>query len=208
MILKTFVSGMLENNNYLLIDEQAKEAVLIDCTSYIPEIKEILEQYNANLKYILITHAHFDHVLGINEFYKNYPKTQVLVPLDDRELLENINIFIDKFMFGMEAVEIPHVDEYITENSVIKFGEQVIKVISTPGHTKGGVCYFIDDKLFSGDTIFLGSVGRTDLPGGSYEQIRKSVKTVLEMFDDTVSIYAGHGDSSTVGYEKLHNPVL
>ena len=208
MILKTFVSGMLENNNYLLIDEQSKEAVLIDCTSYIPEIKEILNNYNAKLKYILITHAHFDHVLGINDFHENFPKTRILIPLADKELLENINIFIDKFMVGMESVEIPHVDEYITENSIIKIGEQVIKVISTPGHTKGGVCYFVDDKIFSGDTIFLGSVGRTDLPGGSYEQLRKSIKDILKLFDDKINIYCGHGDSTTVGYEKVHNPVI
>ena len=208
MILKTFVSGMLENNNYLLIDEQSKEAVLIDCTSYIPEIKEILNKYNAKLKYILATHAHFDHVLGINEFHENFPETKILIPLADKELLENINIFIDKFMVGMDAVEIPHVDEYITENSIIKIGEQDIKVIPAPGHTKGGVCYFVDDKIFSGDTIFLGSVGRTDLPGGSYEQLRKSIIGILNTFEDDTQIYTGHGSSTTIGYEKVHNPVI
>ena len=208
MILKTFVKGMLDDNNYLLIDENSKEAVLIDCSDYISELKDVLDEFGANLKYILITHSHFDHVMGINEFHEKFPNTQVLVPLEDKELLEYIDVFVTKFVGGLGHVEIPHVDKFINENDKIFIGNQDIRVISTPGHTKGGVCYFIDDKLFSGDTIFLGSVGRTDLPGGNFEQLRKSVKNVLDMFDDETPIYAGHGPSTTVGYEKLHNPVL
>jgi len=208
MILNTFVTGMLDNNNYLLVDENSKEAVLVDCSAYIPEIKNVLDECGAKLKYILITHAHFDHVMGINEFHKKFPETKVLVPLADKELLENINIFIDKFMCGMEAVEVPYVDEYITENYKLNIGNKDIQIILTPGHTKGGVSYFVDDKIFSGDTIFLGSVGRTDLPGGNFEQIRKSVEQVLNLFDDKTQIYTGHGPSTTVGYEKLHSPVL
>lgn len=199
---------MLENNNYLLIDEISKEAVLVDCSSYIDEVETVLKDYNANLKYILITHGHFDHVMGINDFHKQYPQTKIIAPLDDKDLIEDIETFIDRFVGGIGKVTVPHIDMYISEDDEIYIGNEKIKIISTPGHTKGGVCYFIDDKLFSGDTIFLRSVGRTDLPGGSYEQIKNSVRLVLDMFKDNVVIYTGHGDETSVGYEKLHNPVI
>ena len=208
MILKTFVTGMLENNNYLLIDEKSKEAVLIDCSEYIEDVGVVLKNYDAKLKYILITHGHFDHVLGINKFHEMYPETQIIAPLLDKDLIEDIGTFVDRFIGGMGQVDVPHVDNYVSENNEFTIGEHKIKIISTPGHTKGGVCYSVDEKIFSGDTIFLGSVGRTDLPGGNFEQIRSSVKKILEMFDDEIPIYCGHGASTSVGYEKVHNPVI
>ena len=208
MILKTFVTGMLDNNNYLLIDEKSKEAILIDCSEYIEEVADVLDEYNAKLKYILITHGHFDHVLGINKFHEMYPETQIIAPLLDKDLIEDIGTFVDRFIGGMGQVDVPHVDNYVSENDEFTIGEHKIKIISTPGHTKGGVCYSVDEKIFSGDTIFLGSVGRTDLPGGNFEQIRSSVKKVLKMFDDETPIYCGHGEFTSVGYEKVHNPVI
>ena len=208
MILKTFVTGMLDNNNYLLIDEKSKEAVLIDCSEYIEEVDVVLKNYDAKLKYILITHGHFDHVLGINKFHEMYPETQIIAPLLDKDLIEDIGTFVDRFIGGMGQVDVPHVDNYVSDVDEFTIGENKIKIISTPGHTKGGVCYSVDEKIFSGDTIFLGSVGRTDLPGGNFEQIRSSVKKILEMFDDEIPIYCGHGASTSVGYEKVHNPVI
>ncbi len=208
MILKTFVTGMLDNNNYLLIDEKSKEAVLIDCSEYIEEVDVVLKNYDAKLKYILITHGHFDHVLGINKFHEMYPETQIIAPLLDKDLIEDIGTFVDRFIGGMGQVDVPHVDNYVSDVDEFTIGENKIKIISTPGHTKGGVCYSVDEKIFSGDTIFLGSVGRTDLPGGNFEQIRSSVKKILEMFDDGTPIYCGHGASTSVGYEKVHNPVI
>lgn len=208
MILKTFVTGMLDNNNYLLIDEKSKEAVLIDCSDYLEEVDVVLKNYDAKLKYILITHGHFDHVLGINKFHEMYPETQIIAPLLDKDLIEDIGTFVDRFIGGMGQVDVPHVDNYVSDVDEFTIGENKIKIISTPGHTKGGVCYSVDEKIFSGDTIFLGSVGRTDLPGGNFEQIRSSVKKILEMFDDGTPIYCGHGASTSVGYEKVHNPVI
>ncbi|MBR1942832.1 MBL fold metallo-hydrolase [bacterium] len=208
MILKTFVTGMLENNNYLLIDETSKEAVLIDCSEYLDEIKDVLYEHHANLKYVLVTHGHFDHVFGINDLHENFPNTIIIAPAEDKDLIEDIETFLDRYIGGMGNVKVPHIDKYVSEKDELTIGNKKIQIISTPGHTKGGVCYFADDKLFSGDTIFLGCVGRTDLPGGNYEQIRKSVNSILEMFEDDITIYPGHGPSTSVGYEKVHNPVI
>ena len=208
MILETIVTGMLENNNYLLIDEKSKEAILFDCSKFSEDLLEMLDEYCATLKYVLITHGHFDHILGLNKLHEKMPEVEILAPKNDKNLIEGVVEFVNNFVGNIEDVEVPYISKYIDENSQISIGDEKIKIINTPGHTLGGVCYFVDNKLFSGDTIFLGSVGRTDLPNGSYEQIKKSVKNVLEMFDDDVKIYPGHGDSTTVAYEKKYNPVL
>jgi len=207
MILRSFVTGSLENNNYLLIDEKSKEAVLFDCTDYLPEMKDILEEFDANLKYVLITHGHFDHILGINELKNNFPNTNVFAYKDEHELIENVGTFVDRFIGGMGKIEVPKIDKYIDENEDLSIGDNKIKILVSPGHTKGGVCYLIHDKLFSGDTIFLGSVGRTDLPGGCYSDLKKSIKNILDSLEDSVQIFPGHSDVTTVGYEKQNNPV-
>lgn len=208
MLVKTYITGMLENNNYLLYDEKSKEAVLFDCTEYLPEIQTFLTNNNATLKYVLLTHGHFDHILGLKELHENMPNVPIYAHKDDKDLIENVATFVDRFVGGLGKVDVPPITKYIDENEDLTIGEEKIKIYHTPGHTKGGVCYFVDDKLFSGDTIFLGSVGRTDLPGGSYESLRNSVRQVLNNLDENVKIYTGHGDLTTVGYEKQNNPVL
>ena len=208
MILKTFVTGMLDNNNYLLIDEDSKEAVLVDCSEYLPEINDVLAKYSANLKYVLITHGHFDHILGINNLKKDFSKSQIIAPIEDKDLIEEVETFVDRFIGGLGKVEVPNIDRYVSEDDELCLGKNEIKIISTPGHTKGGVCYFVDDKIFSGDTIFLESVGRTDLPGGNFEQIKHSVEKVLNMFESSVEIYPGHGPLTSVEHEKKYNPVI
>ena len=174
MILKTFVLGALENNNYLLIDDESadKEAVLIDCTVESAEIENFLKEHNAKLKYILLTHGHFDHVLGVNHFKAKYPDCKVLVHEDDKELLAGIKDFARQF--GLCPAEVQNIDGYLKDGDLIQFGTKQIKLFHTPGHTKGGVCYLVEDELFTGDTLFYESVGRTDLPGGSFDEIKSS----------------------------------
>lgn len=203
MILKQFVLGDLEDNNYLLIDEESKEAVLIDCTQKSPEIEDYIEECGAQLKYILLTHGHFDHVLGVNDFKRKYPQCKVLLHEGDKELMESVSEFIRKF--GFAPVETQKVDQYLKENDTIKFGSYEIKVIHTPGHTKGGVCYLVDDKLFSGDTIFYECVGRTDLPDGHFGQLKKGIQEKIFTLDDNIVIYPGHGPTTSVGHEKVNN---
>ena len=208
MLVKTYITGILENNNYLLYDEKSKEAVLFDCTEYLPEVKDFLEKNGITLKYVLLTHGHFDHLLGLKELHQNMPNVPIYAHKDDKDLIENVASFVDRFVGGFGKVDVPPITKYIDENEDLSIGDEKIKIYHTAGHTKGVVCYFGDDKLFSGDTIFLGSVGRTDLPGGSYESLRNSVRQVLNDLDDNVKIYTGHGDTTTVGYEKVNSPVL
>lgn len=201
MILKTFREPPIDNNNYLLIDEEAKEAVLVDCSAVEPEIKNILNKYGAKLKYILLTHGHFDHVAGIRQ-----GDTEVVMHKNDLGVLNQTNNYLP--MFGIPEITIPNIDIFVDDGDIIKFGKNEIKVIHTPGHTQGGVCYFVEKMLFSGDTIFKEAVGRCDLEGGDFDQIVESIESKIFTLPKDTIIYPGHGPSSTVGWEIENNRFL
>lgn len=208
MILKKFVLGSLEDNNYLLINDgmnASREAILIDCTEESEDIDRTLQEYGATLKYILLTHGHFDHVLGVNNFKKKYD-CKVLVHENDKVLLDSMPVFARNF--GIPSVEIQEIDGYIKENDIIKFGEDEIKVIHTPGHTQGGVCYLIGNDIFTGDTLFFESVGRTDLPGGNFSQLKSNIQEKLFTLNEKIRVHPGHGPSSTMGHERVNNQFL
>jgi len=202
MILKHFVMGSLANNNYLLIDEESKEAVLIDCTEYNPEIKMELEVYNAKLKYILLTHGHFDHILGVEKTQKELGG-EIIASLNDKELINHVDTFL--YAYGVENIKVPHIDRYITENENLSFGNNKIQILDLPGHTPGGLGFIVDNKLFSGDTIFKESVGRVDLEGGSFEELKESIETKIFTLPEDYKIYPGHGDFTSVKHEKENN---
>lgn len=207
MIIKQFILGPIEDNNYLLIDEESKEAVLIDCTEESSAIEKVISETGAKLKYILLTHGHFDHILGVNSFKEKYPDCIVCAHEDDKMLFDTIEDFAARFGVG-QKVEIQKIDSYIKDGDIIKFGENDIKVIHTPGHTMGGVCYLVGNNIFTGDTLFYESVGRTDLPGGSFAQIKSSIESRLFTLDENIKVYPGHGMSSTIGHEKNNNKFM
>ena len=198
MILQTFTEPPIDNNNYLLIDEESKEAVLIDCSAAEPKIQQILEKYESKIKYILLTHGHFDHVAGIRP-----TEAKIVMHKDDLPILNQTNMYLPAF--GIPEITIPAIDIFINDNDVLNIGKTSIKVIHTPGHTQGGVCYLTDKMLFSGDTIFRESVGRCDLEGGDFVQIADSIKTKIFSLPEDTIIYPGHGPSTDVAWEKTHN---
>lgn len=202
MIVKQFVEGFIANKNYLLIDEDSKEAALIDCTDYISELGAVLKEYDAKLKYILLTHGHFDHIMGVPKIKQEFG-AKVYLHKDDKELVDKS----DEFMIsvGMQPFEHPEIDKYIDENEEIYLGKNKIQVIHLPGHTQGGVGYLVDGMLFAGDSIFLESVGRTDLPGGNHKQLIESIKNKIFSLDGDTILYVGHGTNTTVEHEKKYN---
>ena len=205
MKIETFPNGIYGATTYFIYDENSREGAIVDCTSSIDEIKHIACQKNINLKYILITHGHFDHVYCVEEAKKAFPLAQILIHKNDVELLDNISLQCS--MAGIEDIKLPCVDGLLGDESQnLKLGENEIKVIHTKGHSKGGVCYLINDVLFSGDTLFQGSIGRYDLWGGSEKELGESITKKLFTLDDEVVVYPGHGDKTTIGYEKKYNP--
>ena len=205
MIIKTFVEPPIDNNNYLIVDEKTKEAALIDCSSIDDRIDEEIEKQGANLKYILLTHGHFDHIAGIRpNRFKNNP--QIVMHKADLDWLNNANQYLP--MFGMPEITIPKVDVFVEDGDTIQLGSLEIKVLHTPGHTQGGVCYLVDGNLFSGDTIFREAVGRCDLEGGNFNQIVESIEDKIFTLPPETVIYPGHGNITSVEWEKEHNRFL
>ena len=204
--IKQFIAGQLENNMYLVYDEDTKKTVLIDATAPVPELLDIVKNLGLDVEYILLTHGHFDHILGLTELKKALGAEAVICH-DDLIISDNINEFT-RFFGGMEESVPPVYEKFIKDGDVITVGNMQIKVIHTPGHTQGGVCYLLNDNLFSGDTLFMGSVGRTDLFGGNFDKLSDSVKNKLFKLDDNIKVYPGHGPKTTIGYEKKHNEIL
>lgn len=205
MIIKRFIAGRLENNIYLVADEKSGEAVLIDATQDLPEIQKAVKDLCVKVKYILLTHGHFDHILGLNSLKKSLNAPAVICK-DDLVISDNINEFTR--LFGLPDSVPPKYDMYIKDGDEILLGSYKIKVIHTPGHTEGGVCYLVDGKLFSGDTLFRGSVGRTDLFGGNFGKLSDSIKNKLFKLDDKIEVFPGHGDMTTIGFEKKYNEII
>ncbi len=205
MIIKTYIAGPFDANNYLVVDKETKEAVLIDCSDFVQDIVNEVNMNGYNVKYILITHGHFDHVLGINEM-KNALNAEVIVPAEDLILIENINEHAR--FFGQEIIDIPEHDRTYDEGVDLRIGKHEIEVIQTPGHTEGGVSLLIGNSLFSGDTLFKDSFGRTDLYGGNSRKLINSIVNELFNLPDNTVVYPGHGPSTTIGYEKQHNDIM
>ncbi len=203
--IKQFIAGQLENNMYLVMDDMTKDAVLIDATALVPEIVNTIKEFGASVKYILLTHGHFDHIMGLNTL-KSTLKAEALICNDDLVISDNVNEFTN--LLGLPQITPPTYEKFVKDGDVINAGNMKIKVIQTPGHTQGGVCYLIDDNLFSGDTLFRGSVGRTDLFGGDFSKLSDSIKNKLFKLPDNIKVFPGHGLMTTIGYEKKYNEIL
>ena len=205
MILNMLVTGMLMTNCYILGDEESGEAVVIDPGGSAEKIASILTKNDLTLRYIVNTHGHFDHVLAAAPL-KSQAGGEILVHRDDLPLLRD-NSFAAAFGLGGDSSK-PEPDGYITEGDTISFGKERLKVIHTPGHSPGSVSLVLEGRetVFVGDTLFAGSIGRTDLPGGSYPVLISSVRERLFPLGDDFTVYPGHGPETTIGREKRYNP--
>ena len=203
MIIKQFVTGQLENNVYLVADEVSKKAVLIDATALTDEIQDACKIYD--VEYILLTHGHFDHIMGLTAL-KNALGAKAVINQNDLIISDNINEFTR--LFGLPDCIPPTYEKFVEDGEVLNVGELKIEVITTPGHTEGGVCYKVENNLFSGDTLFRESVGRTDLFGGNFNKLSESIKNKLFKLNDDIKVYSGHGPMTTIGHEKQYNVMI
>ncbi len=209
MILETLEVGPLAVNCYVLGSREGGEGAVIDPGADADEIMKVVEAcgLSGKIRYILATHGHFDHV-GAVKTLKDATSARFLIHRGDVELLD---ILKDQAAyFGCPDVERPEVDGYVADGDTIDLDGTEIKVVHTPGHSKGGVCYIVGDgdRVFVGDTLFAGSVGRTDFPGCSAEELVNSIHVKLLPLGDEVVVYTGHGPSTTIGAERHSNPFL
>ena len=197
------VVGQLQENCFILFDEN-KDAFVVDPGGSSENIIEAIEKNSLNIKYILLTHGHFDHVGAVAALVKKY-KVPVYLSKEDRAFLESPKE-VRASSFGMQ-IEAAEVDVFVKEGDEIPFSKGTIKVIETPGHTLGSVCYLFENYLFAGDTLFNGSIGRTDFPESDHSLMVESLKK-LKKLDDEIYVLSGHGPESQISYEKMANPYL
>ena len=200
-MIKTISVGMMPTNCYIIYDEKLKEALVIDPGCEEEEIIEFIEKNELKVKYIYLTHCHFDHVLGA-KWLKD--KLGGLIACLDKEEgnIKNEDITMGKSLL-MKSITV-NPDKLFFENDEIQVGDITFKVIHTPGHTSGSSCLYGDGVLISGDTLFKGTYGRCDLPTGNVSEIVKSIKTKLFELPNNTVVYPGHGETTTIGIEKMN----
>ncbi|WP_055668009.1 MBL fold metallo-hydrolase [Desnuesiella massiliensis] len=201
MELKRIPAGVYAANCYIVMDEETKEALIMDPGGDEEDIIEAADNLGARVKYIVLTHGHIDHTGAVITLKKRY-NVPVYIHAKDEEL-----ILKRTFMFGVLDSS-KGADGNLKDGDILTLGNMEVKCIETPGHTPGGVCFLVENNLFTGDTLFSGSIGRTDLTGGDFETIIRSIKEKLMVLDSGVVVYPGHGPSSTIGREKQSNPFL
>lgn len=203
---------MIEENCYLLYDETG-EAALIDCGAFYPEehkaIADFLANRNLKLTHLFNTHGHFDHLFGAYKVYEDYG-VKVELCEDERPVYEQAVAQMRQFMHREIPLQLPPVGRYFKDGDELAVGGMTLKVIATPGHTPGGVCLYAEKEgvLFSGDSLFRREIGRCDLPGGSEVQLITALRTRILALPDEVQVLPGHGEATTVGEERQHNPYL
>ena len=206
MEFKKLELGFGQMNSYILWDEKTKEGAIIDPGYDFYLIDKALEEENIVPKFILLTHSHGDHIGAIKELKDKYKDLKVYIHKDEEQMIMDPVLNLSR-LTQMEPVSV-EADETFEDGKVFTLGETEIKAIHTPGHSPGGTCYLVGNTLFSGDTLFRLSVGRSDFYLGDQDQLINSIKTKLLTLPDEVEVYPGHGPATTIGQERERNPFL
>lgn len=194
--------GSMDNNCSLIIDEKTNQSALVDCNEFSQKMIDMIG--DTDLKYILLTHGHFDHIIGVKSVKEKYG-AQVVISKEDEPMLNSsklsLAVFCNAPQNNVDA------DIIVKDGDEITLGEIKIKVMATPGHTSGSVCYIAENCIFSGDTLFYCSCGRTDFPSGSHEQMMSSLQK-LKALDGDYNVYTGHNNLTTLDFERKNNPYM
>ena len=207
-LIKQLPLGPMQTNCYILACQETMHAAVIDPSADGETIANTLAEDGLTLTHILITHAHFDHVGGLGDLKERYPDVPVYVHADANPMMK----MADKqaAMFGMRFPPAPEGDIMLNEGDTLTVGNETLDVLYTPGHAPGHVSFLLQDHpiIFSGDVLFQGSIGRTDLPGADFSVLMDSIEQKLLVLADETQVLSGHGPVTTIGAEKAHNPFL
>ena len=207
MKIEKFVLGPVGTNCYIVRNDDTMECFIVDVAACPPEFISHIRNSGVTVKAVLLTHGHFDHIMGLDRFLEEFP-VPVYACAAEKEVLESAQLNSSAGMLGQPYTFTGA--RFVKDGDLLDVAGMKIQVIQTPGHTIGGCCYYIADEnvLFSGDTLFRASVGRTDLPTGSMSALVRSVTDRLLVLPDETRVYPGHMEETTIGYEKQYNPFL
>lgn len=207
MRITNLPSGALQANTYLAVDEKTNEGFIVDPGGYNKVLTKEVRDNDVNIKYIILTHGHSDHICGVNEHKAEFPDAKIVAYKDEEAMLENPNLNQSP---GFGVPYSTKADILVSDGDELKVGDVTLKFIHTPGHTEGGMCIYVKETkaLFSGDTLFRQSIGRTDFPGGSYKEIMDSIRKKLFLLPDDTNVFPGHMGMTSIGFEKENNPFV
>lgn len=207
MRITNLPSGALQANTYLAVDEKTNEGFIVDPGGYNKVLTKEVRDNDVNIKYIILTHGHSDHICGVNEHKAEFPDAKIVAYKDEEAMLENPNLNQSP---GFGVPYSTKADILVGDGDELKVGDVTLKFIHTPGHTEGGMCIYVKEAkaLFSGDTLFRQSIGRTDFPGGSYKEIMDSIRKKLFLLPDDTNVFPGHMGTTSIGFEKENNPFV
>ncbi|GAB7387680.1 MBL fold metallo-hydrolase [Bacillaceae bacterium] len=206
MKIETFVLGPLQTNAYLLTNEHTNESIVIDPGAHPQPLLAAAKK--TNVVAVLLTHAHFDHIAGLEEL-RQETGAPVYIHPSEQEWLGSAELNGSAWWADLTPpVKTAKAENLVHDGQTLTLAGFTIKVLHTPGHSPGGVSYLLGNDVFSGDALFAGSIGRTDLPGGNYEQLIESIQEKLLELPDEVKVYPGHGPATSIGREKNYNPFI
>lgn len=217
MIIQSYSSGMIGTNCYLVYDENSKEAMIVDPGGYVPQVDVVVESEKLTVKYIALTHGHGDHTGGVTDFRNKYPEALLVAGEKESDMLCDANRNMSSEFSGAPTEF--NADIWLKENDEISLGDLKFVIFETPGHTPGGISLYAADGsafengrfsgvVFTGDTLFQESIGRTDFPGGDYRTLEDAIKTKLYTLPIDTAVLPGHMGFTEIGYEIRNNPFV
>jgi len=206
MKIRCIPSGSLGANTYIAWDEESKKGFIVDPGGYDSYTEDMIKKEGIQIEYIILTHGHGDHIGGVNAYMTAFDGAKLVACTHEKELLEDESLNLSRECTG-QRINL-EADMWVDDGDTVKVGNIELKFIHTPGHTKGGMCIYSEGILFSGDTLFQYSIGRTDFPGGSFMEIKQSIQEKLFKLPDNTLVLPGHMDTTTIAEEKKNNPFV
>ncbi len=206
MMIQSFLSGPLSVNCYVAYDETTKKGFIVDPGGKNEQLSAFCKQEGLTIEYIILTHGHGDHIGGVEAYLNEFAGSKLVASINERGMLENSGLNMSSMTQGY-AISL-HADQYVEDGDTLSVGNLLLRFIHTPGHTPGGMCIYVDNVVFTGDTLFQQSIGRTDFPGSSFAEIQSSIRKKLFLLPDETTVLPGHMGATTIGFEKENNPFV